>query len=182
MALAKNLKELLETLDLDLKTYLKKSYQLFEVVDTGYVAKGGRKFLTEIIYHGFVGHVCRHCGSPLKKKVMYLVKKSGRNHVVNGLSKEVEDGDGKLYVVWVCSCECVVCSRRQRVLPAFAGRWMHHTLIVVARTLLHLFKNNELTGGPMEPCRDRPMLTVPFYGEMSTVYRWRQRAEFIFNL
>ena len=140
MALAKRLKELLEALEMDLETYLKKHYELFEAVDTGYVAKDGRTHFTELIYHGHSRHVCRYCQRALKKKTLRLVKRNGRNHVVNGLSKEVEDADGNLYVLWVCSCECRHCARRQRVLPVFAGRWIRHTLFTVAQTLLHLFE------------------------------------------
>ena len=182
MALAKRLKELLEALELNLKTYLKKHYTLFEAVDTGYAAKDGRTHFTELIYHGHGRHVCRYCKGALKKKTLRLVKRNGRNHVVNGLSKEVEDADGHLYVLWVCSCECEHCARRQRVLPAFAGRWMRHTLITVAQTLLHVFENDELDEKPLKPRRCRPVLTMPFYGELSTVYRWRQRIKIIFNL
>ena len=181
MALAKRLKELLEALEMDLETYLKKHYELFEAVDTGYVAKDGRTHFTELIYHGHSRHVCRYCKGALKKKTLRLVKRNGRNHVVNGLSKEVEDADGHLYVLWVCSCECRHCARRQRVLPVFAGRWMRHTLFTVAQTLLHLFENDELDEKPLEPRRGRPVLTMPFYGELSTVYRWRQRIKTIFN-
>ena len=181
MALAKRLKELLEALELNLKTYLKKHYTLFEAVDTGYAAKDGRTHFTELIYHGHGRHVCRYCKGALKKKTLRLVKRNGRNHVVNGLSKEVEDADGHLYVLWVCSCECRHCARRQRVLPVFAGRWMRHTLFTVAQTLLHLFENDELCKKPLNPCRGRPVLTLPFYGELSTVYRWRQRIKTIFN-
>ena len=181
MALAKRLKELLEALEMDLETYLKKHYELFEAVDTGYVAKDGRTHFTELIYHGHSHHVCRYCQRALKKKTLRLVKRNGRNHVVNGLSKEVEDADGHLYVLWVCSCECRHCARRQRVLPVFAGRWIRHTLFTVAQTLLHLFENDELDEKPLEPRRGRPVLTMPFYGELSTVYRWRQRIKIIFN-
>ncbi|MBO1704297.1 hypothetical protein HJV71_20800, partial [Eubacterium callanderi] len=101
---------------------------------------------------------------------------------VNGLSKEVEDADGNLYVLWVCSCECRHCARRQRVLPVFAGRWLRHTLFTVAHTLLHVFENDELDEKPLKPRRGRPVLTMPFYGELSTVYRWRQRIKIIFDL
>ena len=181
MALAKRLNELLEALEMDLETYLKKHYELFEAVDTGYVAKDGRTHFTELIYHGHSHHVCRYCQRGLKKKNLRLVKRNGRNHVVNGLSKEVEDADGHLYVLWVCSCECRHCARRQRVLPVFAGRWIRHTLFTVAQTLLHLFENDELDEKPLEPRRGRPVLTMPFYGELSTVYRWRQRIKIIFN-
>ena len=181
MALAKRLKELLEALELNLKTYLKKHYTLFGAVDTGYAAKDGRTHFTELIYHGHGRHVCRYCKGALKKKTLHLVKRNGRNHVVNGLSKEVEDADGHLYVLWVCSCECRHCARRQRVLPVFAGRWMRHTLFTVAQTLLHLFENDELDEKPLEPRRGRPVLTMPFYGELSTVYRWRQRIKIIFD-
>ena len=181
MALAKRLKELLEALELNLKTYLKKHYTLFEAVDTGYAAKDGRTHFTELIYHGHGRHVCRYCKGALKKKTLRLVKRNGRNHVVNGLSKEVEDADGNLYVLWVCSCECRHCARRQRVLPVFAGRWLRHTLITVAQTLLHVFENDELDKKPLKPRRGRPVLTMPFYGELSTVYRWRQRIKIIFN-
>ena len=181
MALAKRLKELLEALEMDLETYLKKHYELFEAVDTGYVAKDGRTHFTELIYHGHSHHVCRYCQRGLKKKNLRLVKRNGRNHVVNGLSKEVEDADGHLYVLWVCSCECGHCARRQRVLPVFAGRWLRHTLITVAQTLLHVFENDELDKKPLKPRRGRPVLTMPFYGELSTVYRWRQRIKIIFN-
>ena len=181
MALAKRLKELLEALELNLKTYLKKHYTLFEAVDTGYAAKDGRTHFTELIYHGHGRHVCRYCKGALKKKTLRLVKRNGRNHVVNGLSKEVEDADGHLYVLWVCSCECGHCARRQRVLPVFAGRWLRHTLITVAQTLLHVFENDELDKKPLKPRRGRPVLTMPFYGELSTVYRWRQRIKIIFN-
>ncbi|MCB6572357.1 hypothetical protein LI142_22970 [Eubacterium limosum] len=181
MALAIYLRDLLKALELDLETYLKKHYELFEAVDTGYVAKDGREHLTELIYHGHSGHVCRYCRRALKKKTLRLVEKNGRNHVVNGLSKEVEDADGHLYVLWVCSCECGHCARRQRVLPVFAARWMRHTLFTVAQTLLHLFENDELDAKPLKPRRGRPVLTMPFYGELSTVYRWRQRIKIIFN-
>ena len=181
MALAKRLKELLEALEMDLETYLKKHYELFEAVDTGYAAKDGRTHFTELIYHGHGRHVCRYCKGALKKKTLRLVKRNGRNHVVNGLSKEVEDADGHLYVLWVCSCECGHCARRQRVLPVFAGRWLRHTLITVAQTLLHVFENDELDKKPLKPRRGRPVLTMPFYGELSTVYRWRQRIKIIFN-
>ena len=182
MALAKRLKELLEALEMDLETYLKKHYELFEAVDTGYVAKDGKTHFTELIYHGHSRHVCRYCQRALKKKTLRLVKRNGRNHVVNGLSKEVEDADGNLYVLWVCSCECRHCARRQRVLPVFAGRWLRHTLFTVAHTLLHVFENDELDEKPLKPRRGRPVLTMPFYGEVSTVYRWRQRIKIIFDL
>ena len=182
MALAKRLKELLEALELNLKTYLKKHYTLFEAVDTGYAAKDGRTHFTELIYHGHGRHVCRYCKGALKKKTLRLVKRNGRNHVVNGLSKEVEDADGNLYVLWVCSCECRHCARRQRVLPVFAGRWLRHTLFTVAHTLSHMFENDELDEKPLKPRRGRPVLTMPFYGELSTVYRWRQRIKIIFDL
>ena len=182
MALAKRLKELLEALELNLKTYLKKHYTLFEAVDTGYAAKDGRTHFTELIYHGHGRHVCRYCKGALKKKTLRLVKRNGRNHVVNGLSKEVEDANGHLYVLWVCSCECRHCARRQRVLPVFAGRWLRHTLFTVAHTLLHVFENDELDEKPLKPRRGRPVLTMPFYGEVGTVYRWRQRIKIIFDL
>ena len=96
MALAIYLKELLKALELNLETYLKKHYELFEAVDTGYTAKDGRQQLTELIYHGHSSHVCRYCRRGLKKKTMRLVVKEGRNHVVNGLSKEMEDTEGNL--------------------------------------------------------------------------------------
>ena len=181
MALAIYLKELLKALELNLETYLKKHYELFEAVDTGYTAKDGRQQLTELIYHGHSRHVCRYCRRGLKKKTMRLVVKEGRNHVVNGLSKEVEDTEGNLYVLWVCSCECEHCARRQRVLPAFAGRWMRHCLFTVAQTLLHLFENDELDKKALKARRGRPVLTMPFYGELSTVYRWRQKIKIIFD-
>ena len=181
MVLAKYLSALLNALELDLKTYLKKHYEHFEAVNTGYVAKDGRRDLTELIYHGHSGHVCRYCGRALKRKTLRLVEKEGRNHVVNGLSKEVEDTDGHLYVLWVCSRECAHCARRQRVLPVFAARWLRHTLYTVAQTLLHLFENHELDEKPLKPRRGRPVLTLPFYGELSTVYRWRQRIKIIFD-
>ncbi|WP_417089123.1 hypothetical protein [Eubacterium maltosivorans] len=182
MALAIYLKELLKALELNLETYLKKHYELFEAVDTGYSAKDGRQHLTELIYHGHSSHVCRYCRRGLKKKTMRLVVKGGRNHVVNGLSKEVEDTEGNLYVLWVCSCECEHCARRQRVLPAFAGRWMRHSLFTVAQTLLHLFENDELDKKTLKARRGRPVLTMPFYGELSTVYRWRQKIKINFDL
>ena len=75
MALAKRLKELLEALEMDLETYLKKHYELFEAVDTGYVAKDGRTHFTELIYHGHSHHVCRYCQRGLKKKNLRLVKR-----------------------------------------------------------------------------------------------------------
>lgn len=181
MALAKYLSALLKALELDLKTYLKKHYELFEAVDTGYVAKDGRTQLTELIYHGHSGHVCRYCRHALEKKTLRLVEKNGRNHVVNGLSKEVEGADGHLYVLWVCSCECGHCARRQRVLPVFVARWMRHTLFTMAQTLLHLFENDELDEKLLVPRRGCPVLTMPFYGELSTVYRWRQKMKIIFN-
>ena len=181
MALAKILKDRLKALDMDLETYLKKHYDLFEAVDTGYQSKSGRKHQAELIYHGHGRHVCRHCGSALIKKIMRLVVKNGRDHVVNGLSKEVEDAEGNLYVLWVCSQQCEHCARRQRVLPVFAGRWMRHALFTVAQTLLHLFENDELDGKPLKPKQGRPTLTMPFYGEMSTVYRWRQKVRKNFN-
>ena len=67
MALAKRLKELLEALEMDLETYLKKHYELFEAVDTGYVAKDGRTHFTELIYHGHSRHVCRYCQRALRQ-------------------------------------------------------------------------------------------------------------------
>ena len=177
MALAIYLRDLLKALELDLETYLKKHYELFEAVDTGYVAKDGREHLTELIYHGHSGHVCRYCRRALKKKTLRLVEKNGRNHVVNGLSKEVEDADGHLYVLWVCSCECGHCARRQRVLPVFAARWMRHTLFTVAQTLLHLFENDELAySGLLKGKTRRPWEHLDFYGENATLYRWRARA------
>ena len=45
MALAKRLKELLEALEMDLETYLKKHYELFEAVDTGYLPRTAEHIL-----------------------------------------------------------------------------------------------------------------------------------------
>ena len=165
-----------------LEQYLFDHPDQFEAVETGYIAKNGRIPVAELIYHGYTSHVCRYCKGPLKKKTLRLVEKNGRNHVVNGLSKEVEDADGNLYVLWVCSCECAHCAKRQRVLPVFAARWLRHTLFTVARTLLHLFENDELCEKPLNPRRGRPVITLPFYGELSTVYRWRQKIKIIFDL
>ena len=96
---------------------------------------------------------------------MRLKEKDGKVCVVNGLSKEIEDDEGLVYVLWVCSKECEHCAKRQRVLPAFAARWMRHTLFTVARTLLHLFENDELCEKPLNQRRGRPVLTPAHFTE-----------------
>ncbi|WP_195270123.1 hypothetical protein [Eubacterium sp. 1001713B170207_170306_E7] len=165
----------------NLEQYIKDRPDQFEAVDTGYLVEEGKILVVELIYHGHNEQVCRHCQSPLKQKTMRLKEKGGKTYVVNGLSKEIEDGEGRVYVLWVCSCECERCARRQRVLPVFAGRWMRHSLFTVSCTLLHLFENDELDEKPLKSRRGRPVLTMPFYGELSTVYRWRQKIKIIFD-
>ena len=161
----------------NLEQHIKDHPDQFEAVDTGYLLKKGGQLVVELIYHGHHKQVCRHCQSPLKQKTMRLKEKDGKTYVVNGLSKEIEDGEGMVYVLWVCSKECERCARRQRVLPVFAGRWMRHTLFTVARTLLHLFENDELSHpGKMKGKVRRPWERLDFYGENATLYRWRARA------
>lgn len=164
-----------------LEQHIKDHPDQFEAVDTGYLLKKGGELVVELIYHGHHKQFCRHCQSPLKQKTMRLKEKDGKVCVVNGLSKEIEDDEGLVYVLWVCSKECEHCAKRQRVLPVFAARWLRHTLFTVAHTLLHLFENDELEGKILNPRRGRPVLTLPFYGELSTVYRWRQKIKIIFN-
>lgn len=180
MVLAKYMK--IHELDTDLETYLKRHPELFEAVDTGYQTRDGRTPEAELIYHGHETHTCRHCGGVLKKKTMGLKKKKNGLRVVNGYAKAVEDASGRLYIIWVCTRVCERCAKNQRVLPVFAARWMRSTLFTIGRTLLHLFANDEQNEKPLKQKWNRPWLTMPFYGEMSTVYRWRQKIKIIFDL
>lgn len=166
----------------NLEQYIKDHPDQFEAVDTGYLVEEGKILVVELIYHGHDTQVCRHCQSPLKQKTMRLKERGGKAYVVNGLSKEIEDAEGCVYVFWVCSKECEGCAKRQRVLPYFAKRWMRSTLFTVARVLLHLFENDELDKKTLKARCGRPVLTMPFYGELSTVYRWRQKIKIIFDL
>lgn len=154
----------------------------FERVDTGYQNKKKEKPVAEYIAHNTGDRQCVHCGGKLKKKIMRTVCRNGKTRVVNGRSKEVRDAEGCLYVIWVCSCQCLSCTKHQRLLPSFAARWMRYALSVIGRVLLHLFENDELArDGCLKPRYGRSWNTVPFYGEMSTVYRWRKNIKIIFG-
>ena len=155
----------------------------FERVDTAYRNKNKEKPVAEYIAHNMGDRQCIHCGGRLEKKIMRAVCRKGKIRVVNGRSKEVRDAEGRLYVIWVCSCQCLACTKHQRLLPFFTARWMRYALCVVSCVLLHLFENDELTAEScLKPRYGRPWETLTFYGEMSTVYHWRKKAKIIFKI
>lgn len=159
-----------------LAKYIAKHPGDFEEVDTGYRSRNGEKPVKEWIYHGHKKHVCIHCGGKLAEKTLSIKEKDGRLKIVTGFYKEVETGDGTLYLFWVCSKTCLECDRNQRVFPFFILRWMRVLLYTVAEVLHTLFTREELRSpGRLLPRRGRPWHEVPFYGEYSTVYRWRKR-------
>lgn len=165
------------------KAQIKGNPEAFERVDTGYQNQKMEKPVAEYIAHNTGGRLCIHCGGELEKKTMRAVLRKGKTRVVNGRSKEVWDAEGRLYVFWVCSCQCLVCTKHQRLLPVFTTRWMRYALCVISGVLLHLFENDELTSGDrLKPRYGRAWGTLPFYGEMSTVYHWRKNIKIIFSL
>ena len=105
-----------------LAKYIAKHPGDFEEVDTGYRSRNGEKPVKEWIYHGHKKHVCIHCGGKLAEKTLSVKEKDGRLKIVNGFYKEVETGDGTLYLFWVCSKTCLECDRNQRVFPFFILR------------------------------------------------------------
>lgn len=167
----------------DLTRYLEQRNGRFKQVKTGYRDREGRRAKAEYVFLGQEEvETCRHCGGSLKSKALRIVTQNGQTHIVNGLAKPVENEDGEIIIIWVCSRQCEACKKHQRVLPACAGRWMRYALTLVAKVLLHLFENDELTVcGSLKPRYNRPWDTLPFYGELSTVYRWRQKAKILFT-
>lgn len=135
----------------------------FERVDTAYRNKNKEKPVAEYIAHNMGDRQCIHCGGRLEKKIMRAVCRKGKIRVVNGRSKEVRDAEGRLYVIWVCSCQCLACTKHQRLLPFFTARWMRYALCVVSCVLLHLFENDELIAEScLKPRYGRPWETLTF--------------------
>lgn len=168
---ALNLPLILKTLGICMQDYLKKHSTQFQAVDTG----SGAKY--EYIYHGTRDkpHCCIHCGGKLKQKKMYLKCKGPKTWVCNGIPRRVEDAEGTVYLIWVCSCKCEACKKRQRVLPACILRFCHYCAQVVYGVLGTLFEQKELES-PQKLRRkaQRGWESIVFYGEESTVYRWRK--------
>lgn len=162
---------MLKNLGTSIEDYFKKHSTQFQAVNTGRGAK------YEYIYHGFKDKACRcmHCGGRLKKKEMYLKSQGPKIWVCNGIPRTVEDAQGNLYLIWVCSCQCEACKKRQRVLPACILRYCHYCAHVIYGVVGTLFTVKELKSPkPLKPTPQRGWQNIPFYGEESTVYRWRK--------
>lgn len=157
---------------------VRQSPDLYEVVDTGYLDDEGRRVIGEYIFKGqeAVKH-CRKCGGVLKEKKISAEKCGACTHIVNGLARPVAVGDDCVLVLWVCNRKCEVCDKNQRVLPAGVRLWMRYALSAVQAILVALFKPEELkTKGALEPKTNRGWEAMAFYGDVSTVYRWRRQA------
>lgn len=150
----------------------------YEAVHTGYTDNQGREVAGEYIFHGQAQvTTCRDCGGLLKEKNMRIEKRQKSTHIVNGIARPVEVEDGRVVVLWVCTRKCAACRKNQRILPPTVRRWLRYALSIITTVLLTLFTKEELsTKAPLKGKHRRPFHQIAFYGENSTVYRWRRKS------
>ncbi|MEG0379285.1 MAG: hypothetical protein RR614_12470, partial [Eubacterium sp.] len=120
---------------------------------------------------------CKACGGLLKQKKIRSEKRRGGTHIINGIVRPVEVLGGRILVLWVCSRKCTNCDKNQRMLPEGVRLWMRYALSVVQVILVALFDPEELeTAGVLRHKINRGWTSLDFYGDDSTVYRWRRQA------
>ncbi|MEG0379050.1 MAG: hypothetical protein RR614_11290 [Eubacterium sp.] len=103
-------------------------------------------------------------------------QEDGLAHVVNGLARPIEVFGGEVFIIWVCSRQCTSCDKHQRMLPEAVKPWMRYALTVVAHVLFTLFEPEAFRGcHPLKGKTRRSFNALDFYGETSTIYRWRRR-------